>query len=173
MMPGFDGFQVLDALQRLPGCREVPMFIWTSMLLTDNEYAILARSARAILGKGGGALQGVLLAEKFAVETACNALEAMRKVASVRPDLILMDIQMPGEDGLELTRDLKADAAKQHIRIVAFTAFAMSGDEARARAVGCDGYLSKPIDLRIFGAQVRACLEAPAGVSWGAPKIVC
>ena len=60
MMPEFDGFQVLDALQRLPAWREVPVFIWTSMLLTDDEYATLARSARAILTKGGGAMEAVL-----------------------------------------------------------------------------------------------------------------
>ena len=60
MMPAFDGFQVLDALQRLPAWREVPVFIWTSMLLTDEEYAILARSARAILIKGGGTMEAVL-----------------------------------------------------------------------------------------------------------------
>lgn len=60
MMPDFDGFQVLDALQRLPAWREVPVFIWTSMLLTDEEYATLARSARAILIKGGGSMETVL-----------------------------------------------------------------------------------------------------------------
>jgi PAS domain S-box-containing protein len=60
MMPGFDGFQVLDALQRLPRWREVPVFIWTSMLLTDDEYATLARSARGILIKGGGAMEAML-----------------------------------------------------------------------------------------------------------------
>ncbi len=60
MMPGFDGLQVLDALQRLPAWREVPVFIWTSMLLTDDEYAALARSARAILTQGGGGMAAVL-----------------------------------------------------------------------------------------------------------------
>jgi CheY-like chemotaxis protein len=60
MMPVFDGFQVLDALQRLPAWRHVPVFIWTSMLLTDEEYATLARSARAILVKGGGAMEAML-----------------------------------------------------------------------------------------------------------------
>jgi CheY-like chemotaxis protein len=60
MMPEFDGFQVLDALQRMPTWKDLPVFIWTSMLLTDEECAILARSARAILIKGGGALEGVL-----------------------------------------------------------------------------------------------------------------
>ena len=104
--------------------------------------------------------QVVLLGEKFEVETAADGLEAMQKVASFRPDLILMDIQMPGRDGLEVTRDLKGDPATQHIRIVAFTAFAMRGDEAKMRAAGCDGYLSKPIEVKKFGAQVRACLQA-------------
>jgi CheY-like chemotaxis protein len=60
MMPEFDGFQVLDALQRMPLWRDVPVYIWTSLLLTDDEYATLARSARAILIKGGGALEVVL-----------------------------------------------------------------------------------------------------------------
>jgi CheY-like chemotaxis protein len=60
MMPGFDGFAVLDALQALPAWRATPVFIWTSMLLTDAEYAGLARSAQAILGKGGGALAVML-----------------------------------------------------------------------------------------------------------------
>jgi two-component system cell cycle response regulator DivK len=104
-----------------------------------------------------------VLAEKFEVETAADGLEAMQKVASFRPDLILMDIQLPGKDGLEVTRELKADPATRHIRIVAFTAFAMRGDEAKMRAAGCDGYLSKPIDVRKFGAQVRACVEASNG----------
>jgi CheY-like chemotaxis protein len=60
MMPAFDGFQVLDALHRLPAWRDVPVFIWTSMLLTDDEYATLARSARGILVKGGGAVEALL-----------------------------------------------------------------------------------------------------------------
>ena len=107
--------------------------------------------------------QVVLLAENFEVETAANGLEATRKVASFAPDLVLMDIQMSGMDGLEVTRSLKADPATRHIRIVAFTAFAMRGDEANMRAAGCDGYLSKPIDVKKFSAQVRACLQAPVG----------
>jgi two-component system, cell cycle response regulator DivK len=110
----------------------------------------------------------VLLAEQFTVETAADGSEALLKVASFHPDLILMDIQMPGQDGLEVTRILKADPATRHIRIVAFTAFAMRGDEAKMRAAGCDGYLSKPIDVRTFGTQVQACLVAPEGAPWRA-----
>lgn len=106
----------------------------------------------------------VLLAEHFEVAVAVDGLEVLQQVASFRPDLILMDIQMPGRDGLALTRELKADAATRHIRIVAFTAFAMRGDEARMRAAGCDGFLSKPIEVLKFGAQVRACLAGPDGL---------
>ena len=73
----------------------------------------------------------VLQAGHFEVETASNALEAPRRVASFQPELILMDIQMPGMDGLELTRLLKADAQTRNICVVAFTAFAMRGDEAK------------------------------------------
>lgn len=102
----------------------------------------------------------VLLAENFEVETAADGLEAMRLVPLFRPDLILMDIQMPGMDGLEVTRALKGDPSTRHIRIAAFTAFAMRGDEAKMRAAGCDAYLSKPINVKTFSAQVRACLEA-------------
>ena len=105
----------------------------------------------------------VLLAEGFDVALAENAVVARQQVASFRPDLILMDIQMPGMDGLALTQLLKADASTRHIHVVAFTAFAMRGDEARMRAAGCDGYLSKPIDVKRFGAQVRACLANATG----------
>ncbi len=107
--------------------------------------------------------QVVLAAEGFEVETAADAVVAQQRVASFRPDLILMDIQMPGMDGLELTQLLKADTATRHIHVVAFTAFAMRGDEAKMRAAGCDSYLSKPIDVKRFGAQVRACLAGAAG----------
>ena len=102
----------------------------------------------------------VLLAELFEVAIATDGLQAMVQVVSFQPDLILMDIQMPGMDGLEVTRILKADPLTRHIRIAAFTAFAMRGDEAKMRAAGCDAYLSKPIDVKHFGAQVRACVEA-------------
>jgi len=60
MMPGFDGFAVLDALRGLPQWHSTPVFIWTSMILTDEEYLTLARSAQAIIGKGGGALAAML-----------------------------------------------------------------------------------------------------------------
>ena len=101
----------------------------------------------------------VLGAADFVVDTAPDATTALERIHSHVPALILMDIQMPGMDGLELTRRLKADPATAGIVIVAFTAYAMKGDEARMRAAGCDGYLSKPIDVARFAEQVRAFLK--------------
>ncbi|MEI2676624.1 MAG: response regulator [Burkholderiaceae bacterium] len=100
----------------------------------------------------------VLETDGFDVESAVDAIEALERIPEFLPDLILMDIQMPGMDGLELTRLLKADPARKGILIVAFTAYAMRGDEARMRAAGCDGYLSKPIDAPTFAARVRSFL---------------
>ena len=101
----------------------------------------------------------VLSADGVEVESAADAHEATARIAAQHPDLILMDIQLPGMDGLELTRRLKADPATQHIVILALTAYAMKGDEARMRAAGCDGYIAKPIDVATFAGQVRAWLD--------------
>jgi CheY-like chemotaxis protein len=100
----------------------------------------------------------VLDAAGFTFDAVADARHALANVAEFAPDVVLMDIQMPGIDGLELTRRIKADAALRHVAVVAFTAYAMKGDEARMRAAGCDGYLSKPIDVARFAAQVRAFL---------------
>ncbi len=102
--------------------------------------------------------QVLLEADGHVVQAASSGQEALQLVPAFKPDLILMDIQMPGMDGLEVTRLLKADQATRDIRIVAFTAFAMQGDEAKLLAAGCDAYLSKPIDVKRFGMQVRAFL---------------
>ena len=98
----------------------------------------------------------------FAHATAVDANDALARIPVFAPDLILMDIQMPGMDGLALTRRLKADPATRHIVIVAFTAYAMKGDELKMLTAGCDGYLSKPIDVDSFGRHIRAYLEPPA-----------
>lgn len=84
----------------------------------------------------------------YAVRTAMNAEQALADLAVVRPRLILMDVQLPGMDGLELTRRLKADPATKGIVILAMTAYAMKGDDEKARLAGCDGYITKPIDTR-------------------------
>ena len=89
----------------------------------------------------------LLTAEGHDARTAPDAEHALRLLETFEPTLILMDIQLPGTDGLELTRVLKANPATRHIVIVAVTAYAMRGDEAKARAAGCDGYIAKPIDI--------------------------
>ena len=102
----------------------------------------------------------VLLAgEGYDVLTAADAEEAMRLLREVRPRIILMDVQLPGIDGLELTRRLKADPATRDITILGLTAYAMKGDEEKIMAAGCDGYLAKPIDTRTLPAVIRRYLE--------------
>ena len=95
----------------------------------------------------------------FTVRTAENAEDAFRRLAEDKPDLILMDIQLPGMDGLTLTRMLKARPDHRKTIIVALTAYAMKGDEDRLLAAGCDGYVSKPIDTRTFPDTVARYLR--------------
>jgi CheY-like chemotaxis protein len=102
----------------------------------------------------------VLQSEGFGVETAQDAEQARSILEQRIPDLILMDIAMPGMDGLTLTRLLKAQSRYRHIPIVALTASAMRGDEEKALAAGCVGYITKPIDTRALGQQVRALLNS-------------
>jgi CheY-like chemotaxis protein len=90
----------------------------------------------------------LLTTEGYQVRTAADAAEALTVLESFRPRLVLMDIQLPGMDGLELTRRLKADPATRGTIILALTAYAMKGDEEKVMAAGCDGYVSKPIDTR-------------------------
>ena len=101
----------------------------------------------------------VLHAAGFAVQSATDVDSLMPQLPLFKPDLILMDIQMPGIDGLEMTRRLKAEPATRHIPVVAFTACAMSGDEAKMRAAGCDGYIAKPFDVATFAQTVRSCIR--------------
>jgi CheY-like chemotaxis protein len=100
----------------------------------------------------------VLEMEGYAVEKAVDAEQAQEMLKSATPDLILMDIALPGMDGLTLTRKLKADERLKDVPVVAMTAFAMKGDEQKALAAGCDGYISKPIDTRKLPQQVAAYL---------------
>ena len=101
-------------------------------------------------------------AEGYEVRTAGDAEEALAMLPSFAPHLILMDIQLPGMDGLELTRRLKADPVWQHLPVVALTAYAMKGDEERARAAGCDGYVSKPLDIDLLSRTVTRLLMTEA-----------
>jgi CheY-like chemotaxis protein len=100
----------------------------------------------------------VLGFEGYCILTGTDAKQAQAVVRQSPPDLILMDIGLPDMDGLALTQILKADQKTRHIIIVALTAFAMKGDEEKAIAAGCDGYIIKPIDTRKFPLQVAELL---------------
>lgn len=101
----------------------------------------------------------VLGLEGHIVETAADSASALRKLRESRPDLILMDIQMPGMDGLELTRRIRADPALKTIRIVALTACAMNDDQSRILGTGCDGYIAKPVNTRTLAAALQPYLS--------------
>lgn len=90
----------------------------------------------------------LMKAAGYDVRTACDAESAVASIAEHKPRLVLMDVQLPGIDGLELTRRLKASATTADIKIIAVTAYAMKGDEEKAMAAGCDAYVTKPIDTR-------------------------
>lgn len=111
----------------------------------------------------------ILELEGYGVLRARHAAEARELILKTPPALILMDIQMPGMDGLTLTRLIKSDPANAGIRIAAMTAFAMKGDEEKAVAAGCDGYITKPIDTRRFPAQVAALIETGKATPEEAP----
>ncbi len=105
-------------------------------------------------------IQAVMQRTGCRLSVAGSAEEALRCIAVEPPDIVLMDIQLPGRDGLSLTRELKADAATANIPIVALTAHAMKDDQERAFAAGCAGYIAKPINVRSFPGEVAAVLEA-------------
>lgn len=109
----------------------------------------------------------VLLADGHAVLRAVDAEEALQLLAVHMPDLVLTDIALPGMDGIELTRRLKADPRYRHLPVVALTASAMKGDEARILEAGCDAYIAKPLDTRKLAAQVERILAARGGGGGG------
>lgn len=116
------------------------------LLVEDNE-------ANSVLATA------VLEREGFRVEVAASAAEALDLLYARDFALVLMDVQLPGEDGLTFTRRLKSHADTATLPIVALTAHAMAGDRERALEAGCVGYVSKPIDTRTFGSQVRELLD--------------
>jgi two-component system, cell cycle response regulator DivK len=97
------------------------------------------------------------------VETALNATTALEILSRFRPRVILMDLQLPGMDGFELTRRIKRDPALGGVLVIALTAYAMKGDEDRAFAAGCDGYISKPIETRTLMSKILDCLSQHDG----------
>ena len=106
----------------------------------------------------------LLTGEGYEVRTAADALEALDILKEWRPLLILMDIQLPGIDGLELTRQLKANSATDQIIIIGLTAYAMKGDEERILAAGCDAYIAKPIDTRTLPRVIAMLIEKNTGL---------
>ncbi|MBI3970316.1 MAG: response regulator [Chloroflexi bacterium] len=115
-----------------------------AILVVDDNFVNL-QLARVTLAAAG-----------YDVRTAESAAEALAEIERHQPRLILMDIQMPGMDGLELTRQLKADPATQSIVVVAVTSYAMKGDDQKVLAAGCDGYIPKPLNTRTLADQVAA-----------------
>jgi CheY-like chemotaxis protein len=117
----------------------------TVLVVDDN--AVNLKLTRVLL-RGAG----------YDVQTAGDAEEALRLLHACKPRLILMDVQLPGVSGLDLTRSLKADERTRDVLVVALTAYAMKGDEEKALAAGCDAYVTKPIDTDALLALVARLL---------------
>jgi two-component system, cell cycle response regulator DivK len=129
----------------------------------------------------------VLRSEGYKVRLACNAEEALMMLRTMVPELLLVDIQLPGMNGLELTRRLRQDPRTREMRIVALTASVMVGAEQLAFDAGCDGFIAKPIDTRSLGKRLRSFLDGqpgdapepdidehgglPAGLSFSGPEM--
>lgn len=117
----------------------------TILMIEDNS--LIVELARDLLAEDG-----------FEVQAASSAEEGIQLARQMAPDLVLMDINLPGMDGLTATRALKADPATSRLRIIGLTAHATRGDEGAAMEAGFDGYLTKPIDTRDFTASIRRFL---------------
>ena len=117
----------------------------TVLVVEDNPANM--KLACLLLGKGG-----------HSVLTAIDAEAGLAVARAESPDLILMDIQLPGIDGYEATRRIRAIPALARVPIIAVTSYALSGDEAKTRAAGCDGYVAKPFSPRQLLAKIREFL---------------
>ncbi|MBB3169604.1 response regulator [Simiduia aestuariiviva] len=122
-----------------------------SVLVVDDSFANLKLVCLLLKGEG------------YNIQTAMGADEALEVLETFLPDLILMDIQLPGVDGLTLTRQIKKDPRFKDVVVVALTAYAMKGDDERARESGCAGYITKPIDTRDFVATMSQFLPTDKG----------
>jgi two-component system, cell cycle response regulator DivK len=110
-------------------------------------------------------LRDLLTNADFEVIEAEDGEAGLAAAAAHRPDLILMDIQLPGIDGYEATRKIKADALLRAIPVIAVTSYGLAGDAEKAHSAGCDGYVSKPYSPRQLLAKVREYLSRPAAAS--------
>lgn len=104
-------------------------------------------------------IRDLMAITEYELIEATDGAAGVAAAAAVKPDLILMDIQLPVIDGYEAARRIKANPALRHIPIIAVTSYALSGDEAKALAAGCDGYLAKPFSPRELLAMVRRFLS--------------
>ena len=118
----------------------------TILVIEDNELNM--KLVRSLLKRGN-----------YDVIEAIDAEKGMQLARTNHPDLILMDIQLPGMDGLSATKILKADPVLQEIPIVALTSHAMEGDDKKALDAGCDGYITKPIDTKNFLPSIGQYLK--------------
>jgi len=105
-------------------------------------------------------VEAVLQGSGYLVHLAASATEALDSIEAVRPDLILMDIQLPGQDGLSLTRQLKADPAYASIPVIAVTAHAMASDRQLSLDAGCVEHITKPYDTQLLADQIASFLRA-------------
>jgi two-component system cell cycle response regulator DivK len=101
----------------------------------------------------------LLQEEGFDIRTATDADEALGILREFAPDVMLIDLRLPGMDGLSLTEMLRGDPANDGLCIIVVTSYAMRSDEEKAYIAGCNGYLRKPISTREFGSYVRRCLN--------------
>lgn len=118
----------------------------TRILVVDDNPANLRLLTCLLSSKG------------YEVLSAVDAKETLKACQEQRPQLVLLDIQLPGMSGLEVIRLLKSDPATREIIIVAVTAYAMKGDKEKAQQAGCDGYVTKPIDTRALPHLVEDLL---------------
>lgn len=107
-------------------------------------------------------MRDLLVSAGFEVLEAASGTEGVHMAVQEHPDLILMDLQLPVIDGLEATRRIKADPGLRATPIIAVTSYALSGDNEKAIAAGCDGYFSKPVSPRALLAKIRTVLAKPA-----------
>jgi two-component system cell cycle response regulator DivK len=120
----------------------------TDSILIVDDTPVNLKLVRVLLSRHG-----------FDVRTASTAEEALEMVQTFRPSLVLADIQLPGMDGLEMTRRLKADPKTSGTVVLALTAFAMKGDEQKIREGGCEAYISKPISVVGFLQTIDSFLK--------------
>jgi CheY-like chemotaxis protein len=121
-----------------------------------NEKKILLVEDNAVNRRLAGF---ILRSQGYQVSEATSAQEAFEMLKNDPPDLIVMDIQLPGKDGLEITKELKGQPETADIPVIAVTSYAMKGDREKALAAGCSGYVTKPIDKTIFLAEIGRHLK--------------